>query len=126
MPTRSKLGSSHQGSSVFAVPIQEPKPNRSMMEPAEDWYRCDAAEEDFFNSLLGCEDPQPNTQRPRGPDRGCKGTLEPEGSQVRATCRTGLLPRGVLKLTCVVRVLRSPRISSYDRGLKRRQRAPCR
>src|SRR5580704_17124951 len=52
MPTRSKLGSSHQGSSVFAVPIQEPKPNRSMMEPAEDWYRCDAADEDFFNSLL--------------------------------------------------------------------------
>jgi hypothetical protein len=52
MPTRSKLGSSHRGSSVFAVPIQEPKPNRSMMEPAEDWYRCDAADEDFFNSLL--------------------------------------------------------------------------
>jgi len=24
-----------------------------MMEPAEDWYRCDAADEDFFNSLLG-------------------------------------------------------------------------
>jgi len=23
-----------------------------MMEPAEDWYRCDAADEDFFNSLL--------------------------------------------------------------------------
>jgi hypothetical protein len=23
------------------------------MEPAEDWYRCDAADEDFFNSLLG-------------------------------------------------------------------------
>ena len=34
------------------MPIQEPKPNRSMMEPAEDWYRCDAADEDFFNSLL--------------------------------------------------------------------------
>ncbi len=34
------------------MPTQEPKPNRSMMEPAEDWYRCDAAEEDFFNSLL--------------------------------------------------------------------------
>src|SRR5262245_51946121 len=55
MPTRSKLGSSHQGSSVFAVPIQEPKPNRSMMEPAEDWYRSDAADEDFFNSLLGLQ-----------------------------------------------------------------------
>jgi hypothetical protein len=23
-----------------------------MMEPAENWYRCDAADEDFFNSLL--------------------------------------------------------------------------
>jgi len=22
------------------------------MEPAEDWYRCDAADEDFFNSQL--------------------------------------------------------------------------
>ena len=26
-----------------------------MMEPAEDWYRCDAVDEDFFNSLLALE-----------------------------------------------------------------------
>ena len=34
------------------MPIQEPKPNRSMKEPAEDWYRYDPADEDFFNILL--------------------------------------------------------------------------
>src|SRR5215470_12485285 len=73
MPTRSKLGSSHQGSSVFAVPIQEPKPNRSMMEPAEDWYRCDAADEDFFNSLLGLlPDVEHPPSRPRDTQRDAR------------------------------------------------------